>query len=168
MDSSFKRVEKSSLKDFNLEEARGWIIDRMIQIEILINSILIKYFQPNKEKEFQGIMLHTSIISLGSKLKVLKGLNIIDNKTSTNIHKLLNIRNTFAHSSVIPNISIVVGNIINQPTQIVSITDEIEVMNSNGDVKQNNAREYLNEFWELNKEVGNALRNIKLEKTSES
>jgi hypothetical protein len=157
MDTSFKRIYKSSLKDFNLEEARGWIIDRLNQIEYVIDDLITKHFQPSNTNDFQRIILNTSIISIGGKLKILRSIKAVDNKTIDGISKLSSIRNAFAHAPVITNITIEVDETEGGGSEISSICDNIEVMTSSGEIKTKNAREYLEEFWELNKEIRKSL-----------
>lgn len=158
MDTSFKKIDKSELKDFNLEEARGWVIDRLNQIEYIIGDFIIKHFQPSNEDEFRSIILNTAIISIGGKLKILRSIKAIDNKTIERISKLSSIRNAFAHAPVITNITVSVDTSEGGKSEITSICDNIEVMNSSGEIKTKNAREYLKEFWELNNEIRKSLQ----------
>ena len=39
-DISLKRTDKTKISEFNLEEIRGWTIDRMYQIEVKIDFII--------------------------------------------------------------------------------------------------------------------------------
>ena len=58
---NFKPTEKNSLSEYNLEEIRGWMIDRMTQIEIKIDLVIAEYFQPKRRKEFDSIILNSAI-----------------------------------------------------------------------------------------------------------
>ena len=94
------RMSKSHLRDLNLEEARGWIIGRLLQIELRINRKIIEYFNPAEKHKFEKIMLNSSIINMGGKLKVLRNTGTVDNKTIDKIRRLVSIRNGFAHAEI--------------------------------------------------------------------
>jgi hypothetical protein len=73
-------INKTKLSEFNLEEVRGWMIDRLCQIEILIDDIIVDYYKPEKEEEFKKIVLNSSIISIGAKIKILNNIEGFENK----------------------------------------------------------------------------------------
>ena len=73
-------INKKKLSEFNLEEVRGWMIDRLYQIEILIDDIIVDYYKPEKEEEFKKIVLNSSIISIGAKIKILNNIEGFENK----------------------------------------------------------------------------------------
>ena len=60
------KTKKSKLSDFNLEETRGWIIDRMYDIESKIDLIICDYYKPEKSGDFKKVILNSSIILLSN------------------------------------------------------------------------------------------------------
>lgn len=150
-----KNLTKSSLKEFNIEEARGWTIERLQQIEYRINDIIIDYFKPDNKHKFTKILLNSSILDIGSKLKVLKNIGTIEKSTIEKIRLLSSIRNGFAHAPIIQHITIKLDvkkdNTINSSSSVTK--SMIEVMNAQGEIKTKNAYDYLVEFWTLDNEI---------------
>ena len=155
-DSIINSTEKTKLSEFNIEEIRGWIIDQMYNIESHIDSTINDYFRPEKKDEFEKIVLNSSIITIGGKLKILRNIESFDNKIIDKIQKISSIRNAFAHLPVTDFIHI---NMINNSKgefkrlEILKKESQIEVMNSNGQLKKRNARELIDEFFLLNTEI---------------
>lgn len=95
----------TSKREFDKDNAISDVIQKLNEIESLMKSLIISYIQPEKsKKEFmEAYLLHSTIISFGSKLKIIKQINA--NQTEKwfssfdNFHKLINIRNAFAHST---------------------------------------------------------------------
>lgn len=159
---NFRTTEKSSLSEFNLEEIRGWMIDRMTQIEKKIDNIIAEYFQPNRRKEFDSIILNSAILSMGAKAKVLRNVSGFDKNTISKIQKISNIRNAFAHLPLSEN---VVVNIIEDKNgkhidTKINVTSEIVVMNSSGELKVQNSKQQVLEFFDLQKEIIEYLKNF--------
>lgn len=158
---NFRSTNKSSLSEFNLEEIRGWMIDRMTQIEIKIDTIITEYFEPGKKKEFEKIILNSSIISMGSKSKILRNVHGFDKNIITKIQKISSIRNAFTHMPVSENINV---NIIEDQKGShidtkIDVTSVIEVMNSSGELIIKNSKEQVLEFFDLQFEIINYLNN---------
>lgn len=155
-DLSLKGTKKSKLSEYNLGEIRGWIIDRMYQIESKIDFIISTYFNPEKKNEFEKIVLNSSIISVGGKLKILRNIPTFDKKIIDKIQKISNIRNAFAHLPVSETIEIHFvndkeGNFLE--TKIDKITSHIQTMNSSGELKTKLATDLIDEFYDLNTEI---------------
>ena len=157
------RTKKTKLSEFNLEEIRGWIIDQMNNIESQINFIIRDYFNPEKMSEFNKIILNSSIISIGGKLKILRNIKSFDNKMIDKIQKISSIRNAFAHLPITENIQLtfkrdVNGNI--KSSEVAKIISQIEIMNSNGELKLKNTQELITFFFELNTEIRQYLLSV--------
>ena len=161
MDTSIKKMTKNKLREFNLEEARGWTIHCLLQIEYLINKIIADYYGPKQKDEFKRIILNSSILDFGSKCKILCNIENVKSKTIENIRKLASIRNSFVHAEIIDNITIIFDK-ENDSTSIGPITSKIDVMNSSGKITSKDAYEYLCEFLDLYKVTKKEL--IELEK----
>lgn len=93
----FGGIEKSCLKEFNLAEIRGWVIDRLIQIEYITNNIILEFFKPEKKQVFNDILLNSSVLDFGGKTKVLKNIGL-SKITIEKLRKIVSIRNGFAHA----------------------------------------------------------------------
>ena len=95
----------TSKEGFNKDDAISDAIQKLNEIESLMKSLIISYIQPEKSKEqfIEDYFLHSTIINFGSKLKIIKQINAnqkwLSNKDFENFHKLINIRNAFAHST---------------------------------------------------------------------
>lgn len=148
MDTSIKKMTKNKLCEFNLEEARGWTIHCLLQIEYSIDEIIANYYEPKQKDKFKRIMLNSSILDFGSKCKILCNIERVKSKTIENIRKLASIRNSFAHAKIIDNVTIIVDK-ENDSTSIDSITSKIDVMNSNGKIISKDAYEHLCKFLDL-------------------
>ncbi|SHM98800.1 hypothetical protein [Flavobacterium xinjiangense] len=96
-DTDIKSTDKTDILEYNIEEIRGWIIYELNEIEEKINTIITRYFAPEKELEFRTIVLNSSIVSTGAKMKILRNIDTFDNKFISKIQTLVNTRNAFAH-----------------------------------------------------------------------
>lgn len=155
-DLSLKATEKLKISEYNLEEIRGWTIGRMYQIESKIDFIISLYFNPEKKYEFEQIVLNSSIISIGGKLKILRNIQTFDKKIIEKIQKISTIRNAFAHLPVSDTLEIHVtndkdGNFMD--SKIGKITSHIQTMNSSGELKSKLATDLIDEFYNLDREI---------------
>jgi hypothetical protein len=159
-DLSLRSTDKTKISEFNLEEIRGWTIDRMYQIETKIDHVISVYFNPEKKHEFEKIVLNSSIISIGGKLKILRNIKEFDKKIIAKIQKISTIRNAFAHLPTIDHIEIHVKNDENGKflsSEIEKISSKMEVMNSSGELKTSSTANLIDEFYVLNKEISDYL-----------
>jgi len=147
---------KNNLNDFTIEEARGWIIESFNQIDWRLNNIIVDFFKPSEKNKFESVVLNTSIIDIGGKLKIIRNLEKIDIKILEKIRKLSAIRNGFAHAPTNTQINLKVEFDLKKikPTLNVTSTETmIQVMNSNGEIKSKKALDYLREFRDLYYEI---------------
>lgn len=93
----YARTYKENISEFNREELRGWIIDSMNFIEGKIDEVIISFFKPEDPKKFKKIMLNSSIINTGAKLKVLKNIKDFESSIITKLQDMSSIRN-FLHT----------------------------------------------------------------------
>lgn len=156
---SFKRTTKTSLKNFNEHEARGWTIYRLQQIEYKINEKILEFFKPKEKELFSKIVLNSSVLDIGSKLKILINLGSVDPKTIEKIRRLSAIRNGFAHAAISSKVTIKIIMDENGKEKNIDVKEHnmIEVMNSSGKLISKNAMEYLIEFLNLNNEIRNEI-----------
>ncbi|MBN7814244.1 hypothetical protein [Algoriphagus pacificus] len=83
----------------NLNKIRGQVIDKTNQIETILSTSLFNHFEPKKNQfQFKFILLDTQLINLGSKIKILHSLGLINNSDKNLLHEIINLRNIFAHA----------------------------------------------------------------------
>lgn len=122
------------------------VLNRTDLIENILNQIIISYSAPRKEAYnfFRDVLLDSSIVSLGSKLKVAKAISQQLNfkLKHVSLHKVLSLRNAFAHHSL-----------DSHPTLFVGKTDEeteahymLHILNSSGKTEIKRREDALKEF----------------------
>ena len=153
----FPRMTKTSLKEFNQLEAQGWVINISIQIEDLIDDILMANFKPGNGGVFLNVLLNSSVMHFGGKLKVLRALGI-DNVTYSNLQRIGSIRNAFAHTNISYSMTITVDP---ESDTKAEVKDILSVMNSNGEIKSKDPYSYMLEFLELYKQVEPVLKKMR-------
>ncbi|WP_289063334.1 hypothetical protein [uncultured Zobellia sp.] len=102
----FDRSDKEHFSKYNREELRGSIIDHMNTIETNLNIIICGFIKPVNKDGFNKIILNSSIISLGGKLKILRNIDTFDNKIISQIQQVSSIRNAFAHVEILERLKL--------------------------------------------------------------
>ena len=158
-DNKLEFFSGKSLKEFNTAEARGWVIDRMNQIESRLNSKITEFFEPDDEKKFKKVVLNSSVISIGGKLKILANCELIDSKLINKIRELSSIRNGFAHSILGHGSSIIIKEHEDgsKSTKGKESYHFLEVMNAQGKLKSKKVHKHLERFHKLYHEIREAL-----------
>ncbi len=141
-----------------LDELRGDIINRLNVLEKLLIHIISGIIKPHDKKLFNEIIMNNSVVSIGGKIKILKSIEIIDDKTYNQLMRLLSIRNGFAHSTVKSEIETekfmevfaldlesedMLNELANNNTYFIT------TMNSNGGLKEKNFHELYEEYTKL-------------------
>lgn len=150
---TFDSLTKSKLSEFNKAELQGWIIDQFQQLENRIDLIILEYFQPNDKYKFEKIVLNSTIINIGGKLKILANIGV-EKTTIEKLRKIASIRNGFSHTRIGVHITIMISENDNnlEKNQVLS-ESIIDVMNSAGKIIPKSAYEYLKEFLTLRNEL---------------
>lgn len=94
----FKSIKTHSIEEMDIYQVYGFVITKMGQIEKLVDGIITKFINPEKEEVFKDVILNSSIISWNGKITILK--NILPEKKKDLIKKITTmteIRNLFAH-----------------------------------------------------------------------
>lgn len=149
-----KRMTVRSLREMDQTQAQGWVIQRAIEIEQEINFIISKYFEPKHGNIFSQIVLNSSVMNFGGKIKVLRAIGI-DKSMCSQLQQLGAIRNAFAHTNM--NYQFSISNGQGKKTE-TSTKPNITVMNSAGELKAKDPYEYMVEFLNLYKIVQPVLR----------
>jgi hypothetical protein len=101
-----------------LDNDASRVINRTALIENLLNQIILNYVSPRKDafKLFWDVLLDSSIIALGSKVKVAMAISQQFNiKLSQNsLHKVVAYRNAFAHHALDSHPTMVIGKTPNE------------------------------------------------------
>jgi len=89
------------------------VVDRTALIENILNQIIVGYCAPRPPAvEFMwGVVLDTSVMSLGAKVKVVLAVaHELDFKLKREaLHKVISLRNAFAHHATDANPVLVIG-----------------------------------------------------------
>ena len=122
------------------------VIDRTALIENVINQIIVGYCKPRKEAwEFMwSIVLDTSVMSLGAKVKVVMAVSHeMGFKLDKNaLHRVIALRNAFAHHSSNAHPVFVVGQTPEESTSYL----QFWVLESSGTVSRVKRAEAFAEF----------------------
>lgn len=150
----FDRSNKDHFSDYNREEIRGSIIDHMNTIETNLNIIICDFIKPVNKDGFNKIILNSSIISLGAKLKILRNIESFDNKIITQIQQLSSIRNAFAHVEILERLKLKKNG---TKYDFERLPDVMDVMNSSGEIKRKKTREEASKFFTLSESINTYL-----------
>ena len=126
-----------------------WIINEFSFIENLMDQIISNFTSPRKDAHFffWQVILDSSVISVGSKVKVMMAISqecgIKINPDP--IHKLLSIRNAFAHSKTNSHPCMVVGKTPEQN----EMHYYLHTLSNSGQIKKVKRTEAVEEFNKL-------------------
>jgi len=120
------------------------VIDKTATIENVLNQIIEQYCSPRKEafNFFWSVLLDSSIISLGAKIKVVMAISH-DSEIKLkldSIHKLISYRNSFAHNRLNSHTTLCVGK--DEDT----VVHRLEVITNTGKIKSENRNIALENF----------------------
>ena len=123
----------------NENEMTGHVVNYMKAIEYQLNCIIENFFIPSQNTGFfSNVLLNSSVVSFGSKIKVIKTIcnyknTIFDPKK---LHRLNSIRNIFAHE----------GTFVDTTVGDFQLIDELQ---SGGKYKTYKLKELFEEFRSL-------------------
>lgn len=132
----------------NASEIRSHVIITINQLEHWCSLILLRFFEPSKDSEFKfmKVLMNSSIIGFGSKVKLLRGLSIIDEDEFSRLMQLGSIRNAFAHSL---HFEVVEQNYKTEDGELIDrLHHSLEILNSRGEFEIKDMREWFNIFME--------------------
>lgn len=122
------------------------VIDRAVLIENVVNQIIIGYCKPRKEawSFMWSIVLDTSVMSLGAKVKIVMAISHeIGFKLDKNsLHRVISLRNSFAHNASNAHPVFVVGRTPDEDTSHLQFL----VLESSGKVTRIKRHEAFVEF----------------------
>ena len=131
--------------------------DRFNSSDTELNRIISEYFYPKNHKEhFARVLLNTSIISFGQKIKLVANFEKFDTSWLKSLHALNKIRNGFAHSNSYPVFTLETRG-VNKPIK-AEHANKIDIMNSNGIIKSEDFDEQLQIFKDLFIELTSTLK----------
>lgn len=108
--------------------------------------------------EFRTIVLNSSIVSTGAKMKILRNIESFDNKFISKIQTLMSTRNAFAHLPLTKSATVTITNNNGELVWMLeSVTSQLDIMNSSGEIKKKNAKDLVLEYKDLVVEVNKYL-----------
>jgi hypothetical protein len=142
-----------SIDEMGNLELKGWIVNKLNRVESQISHIISGYFNPEKKDEFINIVCHNSILNFGAKIKVLNNIPGFSKNIANKLSVLSSIRNGFAHKIEIKGLNLIFDKEQKNVKEIKPGDDQIEVMNSQGEIKKKNFKVYAKEFKNILTEV---------------
>lgn len=122
------------------------VINRTALIENMLSQVILSYTAPRKDvfEFFWDVLLDSSIMPLGSKLKVVKAisqrLNIKINEQS--LHKVVTYRNAFAHHALDSHPVLAVGKTPDDD----QVCHMLHIIKPSGEVDRKSRKQALDEF----------------------
>lgn len=137
----------SDLKNLNVSEIRSHVIVTINQFEYYCSLILLSYFEPQKDKEydFLKVLMNGSIIGFGGKVKLLRSLSIIDEDEFSRLMQLANIRNGFAHSLHFETLT---EDSRTENVETIKLQHSLEILNNKGEIELKNMKEWFEVFMD--------------------
>jgi hypothetical protein len=122
------------------------VLDRTDLIENLLNQVIEKYCAPRREVNhfFWHVLLDSSIMPLGSKIKVSMAIaQEVGFKVKSNpLHKVVSLRNAFAHHGISSHPTLVVG----KTPEEDEMKYYLQIITQSGKTERKNREEALEEF----------------------
>jgi hypothetical protein len=138
-------IKLSDLSNLNIHEIRSHVIVTINQFEYYCSCILLSYFSPKEDKEydFMKVLMNGSVIGFGAKVKVLRSLSIIDEDEFSKLMQLANIRNGFAHSLHFETLT---EDCIKE--EALKLQHSLEILNNKGEIELKNMKEWFEIFMD--------------------
>ncbi|WP_303316869.1 hypothetical protein Q4Q34_08675 [Flavivirga abyssicola] len=158
----------TKLNSFSIEEARGFTIERLYEIEIIIDDIILNFFKSKNSWEFKKIILNGNILDFGKKIKILSGLEIINNKLADKLRRISSIRNSCAHAeiNIVHELKIFSDDASKEEREANYSKKRLDVMKSNGKIEEKLLIELLIEFSQFYIELKDNLFSIRFKQSS--
>ena len=122
------------------------VINRTALIENLLNQAILHYSSPRKDAFifFWEVLLDSSVISLGSKVKVVTAISqqLKVKLDSEELHKVISYRNAFAHHATDAHPFMAVG----KTPEEDKLHHRLYIMKMSGKIEKKNRKEALIEF----------------------
>jgi hypothetical protein len=136
------------------------VINRTDVMENMMNQVIINFTSPIDEKKsfFWDVLLDSSIMSLGAKVKVIMAISQeLDVRIKSGVfHKVLSLRNAFAHTRISSNPVIVVA----KDPKDDKAHYNLKIITQSGKIETMTRCEALNKFNENYAESKNYLSEI--------
>ncbi|HLA74421.1 MAG TPA: hypothetical protein VJM76_00730 [Gammaproteobacteria bacterium] len=133
----------------------GLVLDQSNRLEQIMKEIITSYIRPRERtKDFVEInVLNNSVVSFASKIKLILAINNREGlvKLDQNkLHRLLSIRNAFAHNDVISGIRVHVPHDPGQSTKVYMVLDR---MKGDGGVETLSRDDAYADFYKINLDI---------------
>lgn len=140
----------------------GFIIAQFNELELLMTKILTKYISPseNKKEFVESQMLNNSIISFGSKVKLILHISKNNNFGKVDremLHRILSIRNAIAHNDIVEKFKTRIPEDFDEDIYHYFVVDRIK---GDGSLETINKDKLYGEFFTLHRELDKQLNHI--------
>lgn len=125
----------------------GECIQAFTEIEAYLDVIITRNVQPKNLSIFNDVILNSSILDFGKKIKIISNINGY-NKLIPKLRELGVIRNYFAHCPIITTVDFTQNQKSKDLKKII-----IQSLNAEGKLKEKNVYELLKKFEELFNEL---------------
>lgn len=165
----FKEPKKRT-EDFNrndLSRVRVEILESFMNVDRTINVVLYSCFIPQQNQHvFKDVLLNSTLLDIGAKCKVLTNLDNFDKRIIGKIRELSRLRNAMAHGLITATAhSVSKGNKNVLDARVTAPhTLTINVLNSNGEMKEKNLAQEYDEYEKNYIEVIEYLENYQKER----
>ena len=139
-------------------ERAGRIIDQCNELEDLMKAVIEAYVAPSEESAgfFRACLLNNSIVSLGSKIKLIQVINkqrSLIKLDQNQLHRLIAIRNAFAHNDLRTGLRFKV-----QDRDALIQYVVMESIKGDGSIQKVTRDEAAKEFAQVHKDVKSGLK----------
>ncbi len=130
----------------NLDNDLSRVIDRTSLIENILDQIISNYILPSEKTKdfFWDVVLDSSIISLGSKLKLVKviAFKLHIKLKQNDLHTVISYRNAFAHHDIQSH----PRGIVNRGAEDCETTFNLHIIRNSGKTELINRKDAIIEF----------------------
>lgn len=122
------------------------VVDRTALVENILNQVIEAFCEPRKDATmfFWNVLLDSSVLPMGSKVKVAMAiaqeLNL--NLEQNAIHKVMSLRNAFAHHKIESHPVLVVGNIEAEDEMHL----QLQILSNSGKLSRKRRDDALTDF----------------------
>ena len=135
---------------------RGDVMEKHNFIEGHMSFVMSNHFNPKDKGNFISILMNSSIIGFGNKIKVLRGLKYINGKQGQKLYELASIRNAFAHQ----DLASIVENEDNGNEEKEIVNFKLPILHQSGSIENLDPFEHYRKYIELYNECLRFMRNI--------
>lgn len=132
------------------------------QIELYLKAIIEAYVAPRADREafFRAYVLNNAIVSFSAKVKIVLAINrkeCVVRLDSDALHKIMNLRNAFAHNDLISGIRVEDQPMGDDPPAESVVLESIK---GNGKLETITRKDAFDQFQQAHAQVESSLREM--------